>query len=538
LFEKRRGRKLNKLTTTKEFGYKLFFLGTKCNRLLTVKNTSLSGYVHVKEVPIVLSDEGFFFIPVEENCSQSFKGDLHHITVDSGTIAIPFIVHNCRIFFNLEPYIQSILCFHSRYPFSKFKLTSESQEVTDFFEAMIDTDKWSLLDFILRQSLTYQLYGEAVNFGNWNEKEKKWDRFILLEPEIVEVHQDIYDDEPRFELIPTEELRKIVNSPNPENISRKEKFPEIVIEAIKSGKNIPLDPKAVSILARTTSPGAIRGTPICQCLFKILIFQDYIRLAQMRIAERHQLPFELWTVGNLEHNILPTDDDLEKVRNMINDAIQNPPFVLVYPPILNYQALGVKDRLLNIYEDLGYVENQILVGLGVNKNLILGEGPSFSNVKTMALHRLVMEYQAQRDLVERWIYNKMFRRVSLENKFFSFKGDKKKLIIPKIEWEKSLDIENQENERKSYVDLHKSGYISTKTLFSRFPNIDFDSEQKHLEAEIGTIYDKKDKRLPEKFEAKPKSEEPLSPPVPPMVPPGGVLETPLPPTPPPVAPPT
>jgi hypothetical protein len=126
----------------------------------------------------------------------------------------------------------------------------------------------------------------------------------------------------------------------------------------------------------------------------------------------------------------------------------------------------------------------------------------------------------------------------LENKFFSFKGDKKKLIIPKIEWEKSLDIENQENERKSYVDLHKSGYISTKTLFSRFPNIDFDSEQKHLEAEIGTIYDKKDKRLPEKFEAKPKSEEPLSPPVPPMVPPGGVLETPLPPTPPPVAPPT
>ena len=41
---------------------------------------------------------------------------------------------------------------------------------------------------------------------------------------------------------------------------------------------------------------------------------------------------------------------------------------------------------------------------------MLGDGPSFSNVKTMSLNRLIMEYQTIRDMFERWIYNRVFRR--------------------------------------------------------------------------------------------------------------------------------
>lgn len=860
LFEKRRGRKNDRLALTKEFGYRLFFLATKCDKLLTIKKSDVNGFVFVEEASFnYISDAGFFFVSVEENVSKNFIGDLHHITVDGGALAAPFIVHNCRIFFNLEPVIQSVLTMHSRYPFSKFKLVCDSPEVLAFYEEMIQNQGWDLYDFILRASLSYWVYGEACAFGNWNEEKKKWDRFVLLEPEVVEIHQDLYDEQAQYELIPTEEIRKIVNNPSPENMTRRDKLPEVVIEAVKANKNIPLDPQSVSLIARVTSPSAIRGTPIMQsCLtgdtkiplldgsvktlkelydlklkdfwvystdingklapgkaneviytkteetlkitldngeffkcskdhpvllrngeyviaenlkvndslmplyrqlskkgelnkvltgyelfyqndlnlefdnpkawdythrrvaenqyditkklvvhhknfkktdnspsnllpitrndhiklhkelvakarldpnfnkkiskglfeywasktqeersqyfkdlwqnpiyrkavmeksinseyrkekvreatkrpevrakrkakllesmntqsyhdnmseaslemwnrpeyrekllerrrdpevrkrvsdglkayfknkreekakinhkiisierceaeplydiqsvneyhnfaisfndgsgvfvhncFKILIYQDMIRLAQIRIAERHQLPFELWTLGSLEHKILPTEDDLEKVRNMINEAIQNPPFVLVYPPILNYQSLGVKDKLLNIYEDLGYVENQLFCGLGVNKNLILGEGPAFSNVKTMALHRLVMEYQAIRDMFEKWIYNKVFRRVSEANKFYKWEGDQKKLIIPKIEWEKSLDIEGEETEKKTYVDLHKDGFISTKTLFTKFPNLNFEAERKQLEEEMNTVYDKKDgRRLP------------------------------------------
>jgi len=401
-----------------------------------------------------------------------------------------------RIYFNLEPYIQSIIMFHSRYPFSKFKLIGEDKEIIEYFNDIVDNERWNLYEFILQASLSYHLYGEAIPMGEWDEKEKKWKKFILLEPELIEVKQGLFDDKVRFELILTDEIKKQVNDPNVDT----SKIPEAMIEAIKSNKNVKLDNENVSMIARLTSPSALRGTPIIQCLFKILIYQDYIRLAQMKIAERHQLPFELWTLGNIDKNILPSDEDLENFKSMLNSAIQNPPFSMVYPPIVDYKVLGVKDKLLNIYEDLGYVENQILVGLGVNKNLILGEGPSFSNTKTISLNKLMMEYQIVRDTFERWIYNHVFRRVSEENNFFIHKGKFKKLILPKIEWEKSLRLD-EDDERKVYQELHSKGFVSTKTLFSKFSNLDYDMERRQLEEEKGTIYDKTDgKRIPEKFD--------------------------------------
>jgi len=112
----------------------------------------------------------------------------------------------------------------------------------------------------------------------------------------------------------------------------------------------------------------------------------------------------------------------------------------------------------------------------------------------------MMEYQIVRDTFERWIYNHVFRRVSEENNFFIHKGKFKKLILPKIEWEKSLRLD-EDDERKVYQDLHSKGFVSTKTLFSKFSNLDYDIERRQLEEEKGTIYDKTDgKRIPEEFD--------------------------------------
>lgn len=413
------------------------------------------------------------------------------------------VIKWCRIFFNLEAYVQSIIMMHARYPFSKFDISCPDKSVQQFYEDMIENDKWSLYDTILKGSLSYWLYGEAIFFGNWDEKKKRWSRFALLEPEVVEIHQDLYDEDARYELIPTEELKKLVNSPDADSAARKEKLPEIVLKAVNSGKNIPLDPQATSIIARTTSPSAIRGTPVMQSIFKALIYQDFIRLAQLRIAERHQMPIELWTLGNLENKILPTEQDLADLKTMISQAVQAPPFVMVYPPIVDYKVLGVKDKLLNLYDDYNYIHDQILVGLGVNKNLILGEGPAFSNVKTMALHKLVMEYQAIRDTFEKWIINKVFRRVAEENGFYHTKNGKRVLMLPEISWKKSLDIEGEESQRKLYFDMWKVGIVSTETLMNKFPDLDFENEKKKLEGEEGTVFDKGTDRLPKKEAPKP-----------------------------------
>src|SRR6185437_15145177 len=209
---------------------------------------------------------------------------------------------------------------------------------------------------------------------------------------------------------------------------------------------------------------------------------------------------ELWTIGDLASNTMPSKDDLQNWRQLINQSIQNPPFTIVAPPIVHYEALSVMGKQFPLNNEYDYIQDQLLVGLGVNKNIILGEGPNFGNSKTMALQSLVMQYKAVRDEFEDWIINRFFRPIAEKNGFYTVDPDtgEKQLILPQIAWYKSLDIDAQEREQEQFIEFHKMGLISTKTLFSKYPNLDYETERKQLEEERGTIFDKggKDNRLP------------------------------------------
>ena len=408
----------------------------------------------------------------------------------------------CRIFFNLEAYIQSIITMHADYPFSKFDILTEDPSVTEFYKECAFNDKFDLYDFITKASLSYWKFGEAIPFGNMSFDEEdgrhKWESFILLEPELVEIRQEIFESEPRFELVPTEELKQIVKSTDSTALERKKNIPDVVKESIESNRLIPLDSDSVSLIGRITDPSATRGTPIIQSLFKILIYQDWIRLAQAAYAQRYVFPIELWQLGDAAQGIWPTDEDLETFKNTISLAVQNPPFSLVFPPLVKYESLSTSGKsYFPVTNEYQYIHDQILVGLGVNKNLILGEGPSFSNVRTMSLHKLMMVYKRVRDQFENWMIQKFFRPLAEKNNLYKIVKGKKKLILPTISWYKSLDIEERDQERKLYFDMWKQGIISTESLFGKFPDLDYATEGAKLEKERRTVFDKGDKRLPE-----------------------------------------
>jgi len=409
----------------------------------------------------------------------------------------------CRIFFNLEAYVQSIITMHADYPFSKFDIITEDPSVTEFYKDVAFNEKFDLYDFIRRASLSYWKFGEAIPFGSMihDEEEDKWrwEKFILLEPELVEIRQEIFEDEPRFELVPTEELKQIIKSTDAVAEERRKNIPDVVKESILNNRLIPLDSECTSSIARITDPSATRGTPVIQSLFKILIYQDWIRLAQAAFAQRYVFPIELWTVGDAAKDIWPTEDELEAFKNTINLAVQNPPFALIFPPIVKYESLSTsgKSYFPEVTNQYQYIHDQILVGLGVNKNLILGEGPSFSNARTMSLHKLMMVYKAIRDQFENWMIRHFFMPLAVKNNLYKVVRGRKKYILPTISWYKSLDIEERDQERKTFVDMWSKGIISTKTFFGKFPELDFDTEGLQLEKERGTVFDKGDKRIPQ-----------------------------------------
>jgi hypothetical protein len=417
-----------------------------------------------------------------------------------------------RIFFNLEPYIQQITMMHAFYPFSKFDLVVSDPTVKKFYEEMCSNGTFNLFDYICQASISREKFGEAICFGNLTQDEKpskngkrmyRWHNFILLEPELVEIKTDMMSGKKTFEMVPTEEIKALISSTRPEDIEQVEELkkssPELV-NAVQEHRNIKLDEECVSQIARITDPSATRGTSRIQSCFKALILQDWIRLAQSAYAKNYVFPKELWTIGDLASNTMPSKDDLQNWRQLINQSIQNPPFTIVAPPIVHYEPLSVMGKQFPLNAEYDYIQDQLLVGLGVNKNIILGEGPNFGNSKTMALQSLVMQYKKVRDSFEDWMINKFFRPIAEKNGFYTMDPDtgEKQLILPQISWYKSLDIDAQEREQEQFTEFHKLGLISTKTLFSKYPNLDYETERKQLEEERGTIFDKgsQDNRLP------------------------------------------
>lgn len=415
----------------------------------------------------------------------------------------------CQIYYNLDPYIHSILNMHAQYGFSKFYLQYKDPDITTLFNKLLFYNQdFDWYQFTLDVALSYWKYGEAVVWGSWNSARRTWDRFTLINPAIVEYKEDLMTGHATMELTPTNEMKRIVKDAL---LQGRRDIDPLLLNAIENNKKLPLDtegipenvftgqdyvPPKVFMFQRRTDPSSERGTSAIVCLMKDLIYKDQLRMSQIAVAQKTQLPIELWTVGHIgndeQSSMLPGPELLEEVRQMITQATQQPPFSIVYGPYLKYEALGVTGKLLDIYNDLGYVENQILVGLGVNKAVVLGEGPSVQG-KAISLNRLVREYAVVRDLFSNWFKRNILLPIAKANHLVDEEGQ---YILPNLVWELSLQPEQDKETFDMFYKMWKDGLISTMTLFEKCPKqIDYTLEMQRLSEEVGSPFDKGDKRL-------------------------------------------
>ena len=416
----------------------------------------------------------------------------------------------CQIYYNLDPYIHSILNMHAQYGFSPFTLQYKDPNITELFNKLLTYNQdFDWYQFTLDVALSYFKYGEVCAWGDWDAARRTWRRFTLLNPAIVDYKEDMMTGHATIELIPTNEMKRIVKDAI---IQGRRDIDPLLLDAIENNKKLPLDtegipenvftgqeyiPPKVFMFQRKTDPSSERGTSMLQCLFKDLAYKDSRRLSQIAVAQKTQLPIELWTVGHIGNDdassMLPGPELLEEVRQMITQATQQPPFSIVYGPYLKYEALGVSGKLLDIYNDLGYVENQILVGLNVNKAVILGEGPSVQG-KAISLNRLIRFYQVTRDLFANWFKRNILLPIAKANHLVDENGQ---YIIPNLIWSLSLKPEEDKERFDLFYKMWKDGLISTMTLFEHCPEkVDYNLEMKRLVEERGSIFDKKDRRLP------------------------------------------
>ena len=69
----------------------------------------------------------------------------------------------CKIWYNLNPYIHSIINMHAQYGFSKFKLQYKDPNISKLFNNLLfHNQEFDWYQFTLDMALSYYKYGEAV----------------------------------------------------------------------------------------------------------------------------------------------------------------------------------------------------------------------------------------------------------------------------------------------------------------------------------------------------------------------------------------
>lgn len=338
----------------------------------------------------------------------------------------------CRSFFALNPFVHNAICLHSTYPISKLSIKSESKEVENFFNAMIE--EIDLINMCVQIAQEYWLLGECFVYAELDEQALKWSRLMIYNPDYMVVNRTVIADEPNIALRPDENLKRIIFSNKPSDIAQRKQLDPYIIESVKKGKNIPLPNYSVSHLARKISPYEIRGTGLPVCVFKNLMLLDKLRENDYVQADTMVNPLTLVKIGSAGvDGFKPQPADLDAFQQKLEEAENNKNFKIITHDAVSIERIGYGQGIYDTMPKVQQLIKEIMVGLQVPSVIMDGTDITYNN-GSVALQALRDRYLSFRQMLSSWLKNKIFAPISHLNGFYDTKNGKKQLIIPEVEW--------------------------------------------------------------------------------------------------------
>ena len=148
-------------------------------------------------------------------------------------------------------------------------------------------------------------------------------------------------------------------------------MPSNVKNALKRGeKEIKLDPEKLSISYYKKDDWQEWAHPLTYAILDDIIMLEKMKLADLSALDGAISNIRLWTIGSLDHKILPNKAVINKLRNILASNVGGGTMELVWGPELTYTESNSQ-----VYKFLGSekyqsVLNSIYAGLGcLNLNL-------------------------------------------------------------------------------------------------------------------------------------------------------------------------
>jgi len=237
--------------------------------------------------------------------------------------------------------------------------------------------------------------------------------------------------------------------------------PAIKKSLIRGEKEIPLDPERLSIHYYKKDDWRQWANPMIYAILDDIVMLEKMRLADMSALDGAISNIRLWTLGNLDHKILPNKSAINKLRDILASNVGGGTMELVWGPELSFQESSSE-----VYKFLGSekytsVLNSIYAGLGVPPTLtgMASNGGGFTN-NFISLKTLLERLQYGRDqLIKFWDKELEIVRKSMG---FRYKAH--------IQFDQ-MTLSDEAAEKNLLIQLADRDIISHETLLERFKEI-------------------------------------------------------------------
>lgn len=386
----------------------------------------------------------------------------------------------CRAFFALHPIVNNAVSLHATYPISKLNITCANKKVEQFFKEMIE--EMDLLNTCVAMAQEFFVIGECFPQLELDADNLKWKRVIIQNPDYIFVKRTAIPGEPEISLRPDAELKRIITQNDPESKRIRSQLSEDIIKYVKSGRNIPLDNFYISHLARRISPYETRGTSIIAPAFKALMLWDKLRECKYAQADNLVNPITLIKLGgSVDTGYMPTRQDYEEWRALMEEAQYDKDFKIITHGSVSVERVGAGAGIIDINPDIAQLSKEIYIGLMVPQVIMEAGDVVYSN-GGLALDVLRQRYLQFQNMMTTWIKTKVFAPISQLNEFWDYEDDRKKLIIPNVEWNHMslFDLTDYIQQLSGLVGEKK--LVSVHTLY-RSLGLDYEDEQKQIRKE-------------------------------------------------------
>ena len=241
-----------------------------------------------------------------------------------------------------------------------------------------------------------------------------------------------------------------------------ETLPVNVKNAIKNGeRKIPLDPDRLSVFYYKKDDWQQWAHPLVYAILDDIIMLEKMRLADLSALDGAISNIRLWTLGSLDHKILPNKTAINKLRNILASNVGGGTMELVWGPELSYTESNSQ-----VYKFLGSekyqsVLNSIYAGLGVPPTLtgMAGQSGGFTN-NFISLKTLVERLQYGRDqLTKFWEKELEFVRKAM--------GFRKAAHVVYDQ----MSLSDESSEKQLLIQLADRDIISHETVLERFKEV-------------------------------------------------------------------